>query len=92
MQDEHDLCLLCHSIDFLMQDEHDLRVFRLCALWFANASDTKVNNIITVRSPLCGLHPVLLIDDTMVVISFRREQLSWRVASSFLSCTSWQPG
>ena len=70
-----------------MQDEHDLRVFRLCALWFANASDTKVNNIITVRST-----PLLLVDDTMVVISFRREQLSWRVASSFLSCTSWQLG
>ena len=33
-----------------MQDEHDLRVFRLCALWFANASDTKVNNIIRVRT------------------------------------------
>ena len=31
-----------------MQDEHDLRVFRLCALWFANASDAQVNTIIKV--------------------------------------------
>ena len=38
----------CRGLDFLTQDEHDLRVFRLCALWFANASDAKINAIITV--------------------------------------------
>ena len=36
-----------------MQDEHDLRVFRLCALWFANASDAKINTIITVSVRVC---------------------------------------
>lgn len=29
------------------QDNHDLRVFRLCALWFANCTSSAVNELVS---------------------------------------------
>ena len=36
----------CSVISCFVQDEHDLRVFRLCALWFANASSPTINELL----------------------------------------------
>ena len=34
---------------FASQDKYDLRVFRLCALWFANSNNSTVNKLIKVH-------------------------------------------
>ena len=42
----------------LSQDEHDLRVFRLCALWFANCPNISINTIAKVRDSF-PFHPLI---------------------------------
>lgn len=42
------VCCYC-DFGYRSQDKYDLRVFRLCALWFANSSNPTVNKLIKVR-------------------------------------------
>ena len=91
--------LVCNLL--LSQDEHDLRVFRLCALWFANCSNININTIVKVRNsfpfPPLIWESDLSLDSVFVLWtlnfgpSHRRVHLNLRAESFFLSCISWQP-
>ena len=64
-----DLVLMVYSLLLhlpLSQDEHDLRVFRLCALWFANCSNISINTIVKVGDSF-PFHPLIWESD----LSFR---------------------
>ena len=39
----------------IIQDDHDLRVFRVCSLWFSNSHDDNITSILKVLISLTVL-------------------------------------